>query len=173
MGYYRYIVLYTCYHVVSVFLGHVTMSMADYSVIRTFSGCMHFHILFQGRMLVLNRKKWFKISAEGTNFEKHSSNFYSHFGLWAATGILVSRPLIISLACFLFTWLCTTTWPIFPWSAAACPWSLAGSFEAWARGFRSWGFTSFGSCMGVDGPVSGRTMGSWWPWEKTKSFQLV
>lgn len=70
MDCYRCVVFSIYYHCVSAFLGRVTVSMADLSMIRTFSGCMHFHMIFQGGMLVLNKKR-FKISAEGTNFEKH------------------------------------------------------------------------------------------------------
>ena len=104
MNYYRCTVFCTCYHFVSAFPGHVTLSIADLSVIGTFSGYMHFHVLFQGGMLVFSKNlKRFKISAEGRNLKKQFSNFYSHFALWAVTGILPSRPLIISLACFLFT----------------------------------------------------------------------
>lgn len=172
MDCYRCTVFSIYYHCLSAFLGRVTVRMADLSVIRTFNGCMHFHMIFQGGMLVFKKKR-FKISAEGTNFEKHFYNFYSHFGLWAVTGILLSRPLIISFACFLFTWLCTTTCSTFSWSASACPGSLAGSFVAWAEGFRSWCLCSSVSSMGVDGPVSGRVMGSEWPLGKTKNFPLV
>lgn len=56
MGYYRYTVLYTCYHFVSVFLGHVTVNMVDLSVISMFSGCMLFRMLFQGGLAVLKKK---------------------------------------------------------------------------------------------------------------------
>lgn len=163
IGYYRYTVLYTCYHFVSGFLGHVTESMADFPVIRTFGGCMHFDVLLHRGLFVLKTK--FKVSAEGMHFATQLSNFYSHFGLWAVTGILLSRPLIISLACSLSTWLCTT-WLIFPGSACLaeeCPWSFNGSFAVCAINFRSWGLDCLGDCMGVDGPVSGRGIGSLWP----------
>lgn len=87
MNYYRCTVFCTCYHFVSAFPGHVTLSIADLSVIGTFSGYMHFHVLFQGGMLVFSKNlKRFKISAEGRNLKKTVFKFLLTFCFMGSYG---------------------------------------------------------------------------------------